>query len=494
MTENLYYNVYVYDRQTGITERVSVDAGGSENNRNAGKLGLEISADGRYVTFQSHATNLTGDTFLDTSADPDVNSNIFVYDRVTQETVCVSKGSDGTPGNGASADPTISADGRYVGFSSWASNLVPGNQAWGVYVYDRWSARMALASVDDGEALPEASTASGHFLSADGRQITFTNQGTGYIRDQRWAVNKDIAYAASAFTISADGRKIAGLIDGALSVVDPRAQQVTTISLAEGQQLDGDIILAADGSHLIYSSLDGPNAEEESFYNVYEHGPLAITPPLIPPLPPYAAGASPGDTVNLATGELEGVSETDLSAYNPVGPGVAFSRTFSSYRAKTGYGSPGLSPGWVHNYDITVQGPIFPTAWGDLTLSFPNGATEALTPAENPTGKTSVRLNPPAGAPYLATGVPGATVGEWQSITLTWGDGSHMQFTPCAEKQASAYMLGVGTLYQLDRVTNTLGQYLTFEWDDQRVLQQVKNQANTILLTMQYGGASGLLS
>ena len=79
-----------------------------------------ISGDGRYVAFESEATNLVPD-------DTNGVSDIFVTDRLTGETRRVSNGMDGQQANGASHRPAISADGKWVAFDSEASNLVPGD-------------------------------------------------------------------------------------------------------------------------------------------------------------------------------------------------------------------------------------------------------------------------------------------------------------------------------------------------------------------------------
>jgi hypothetical protein len=107
--------------------RVSVASDGTQGNDDS--RCPSISADGRYVAFESEASNLVpGDT--------NGRGDIFVHDRVTGQTTRVSVASDGTQGNDDSEFPSISADGRYVAFESEASNLVPGdtNDSWDVFV------------------------------------------------------------------------------------------------------------------------------------------------------------------------------------------------------------------------------------------------------------------------------------------------------------------------------------------------------------------------
>ncbi|HYJ68973.1 MAG TPA: PxKF domain-containing protein [Nocardioidaceae bacterium] len=115
-------DTFVHDTVTGATTRVNVSSGGSQaNNVLSNDDGRpSISADGRYVAFSSTATNLVAG---DTSSVPDV----FVHDRLTHETTRVSVSSTGAQANHYSVEPAISADGSYVAFSSRASNLVAGD-------------------------------------------------------------------------------------------------------------------------------------------------------------------------------------------------------------------------------------------------------------------------------------------------------------------------------------------------------------------------------
>lgn len=133
-------DVFVHDRQSKTTERVSVpSAGGQANGVSAWP---SISADGRFVAFLSSASNLV-------SGDTNGFDDVFVRDRQTGTTGLISKGLGGAAANGSSNSPSISADGRYVAFSSLASNLVSGDTNGGtdVFVYDRQTAAIILASV-----------------------------------------------------------------------------------------------------------------------------------------------------------------------------------------------------------------------------------------------------------------------------------------------------------------------------------------------------------
>jgi hypothetical protein len=111
-------DVFVRDRAAGTTERISVGLGGAQANGNS--LGSSISADGRYVAYESLATNLV-------AGDTNANYDVFVYDRSNGTTTRASVSSAGAQGNAASLYTSLSPDGRYVGFNSIATNLVSGD-------------------------------------------------------------------------------------------------------------------------------------------------------------------------------------------------------------------------------------------------------------------------------------------------------------------------------------------------------------------------------
>jgi Tol biopolymer transport system component len=172
---NSTYDVFVHDQQTGETTRVSVASDGSEGNE--GSIESSISADGRYVAFQSWASNLVG-------GDTNGTHDIFVHDRQTGETACVSVASDGSEGNNASIRPSISTDGRYVAFYSYASNLVSGdtNGYQDVFVHDRQTGQTTRVSVaSDGSEGNEYSRYPS--ISADGRYVAFESRASNLVSD-----------------------------------------------------------------------------------------------------------------------------------------------------------------------------------------------------------------------------------------------------------------------------------------------------------------------
>src|SRR5206468_10258528 len=130
----------------GTTERVSVDSAGNEENGYprpwTTHLDLALSADGRFVAFTSRSTNLVPG---DTNGSPDV----FVHDRRTGTTERLSVDSAGTEANAKSYHPALSTDGRVVAFTPSATNLEPGDtsEAEDVYVRDRQTAVTERVSV-----------------------------------------------------------------------------------------------------------------------------------------------------------------------------------------------------------------------------------------------------------------------------------------------------------------------------------------------------------
>jgi Tol biopolymer transport system component len=125
-------SLWTQDLATGARECVSVNNAGESANGWCGNASL--SADGRFVVFQSEASNLVPGVLG--SGD---NPQVYLRDRRTGKTELINVNLSGKPGNGPSAMPSISADGRFVCFGSLASDLVPGdtNGAFDAFVRDR---------------------------------------------------------------------------------------------------------------------------------------------------------------------------------------------------------------------------------------------------------------------------------------------------------------------------------------------------------------------
>jgi len=170
---NVSSDIFVRDRRTGTTQRVSVSSAGRQANGGSGLLngmgGPSISADGRYVAFDSEATNLV-------KGDTNGNADVFVHDRLTGTTERVSVASSGAQANAGGTEPDISGDGRFVAFESFSDNLVPDTNFTGdAFVHDRQTGVTERIS-----QAPDGTDANGQSLFAprlsnDGRFVYFTS-------------------------------------------------------------------------------------------------------------------------------------------------------------------------------------------------------------------------------------------------------------------------------------------------------------------------------
>ena len=168
-------DIFTHDMQTGQTARVSVSSSGAQGNSSS--FYSSISTDGSFIAFSSGASNLVpGDT--------NSREDIFVRDRQTATTTRVSVTSSGTQGNGFCERSSISTDGRFVAFESFASNLVPGgtNGVKSVFVHDRESAATTRASVDS-FGLEGNGNSSIPSISADGRFVAFVSLASSLVPD-----------------------------------------------------------------------------------------------------------------------------------------------------------------------------------------------------------------------------------------------------------------------------------------------------------------------
>lgn len=156
-------DVFLRDRRTGVTERVSLRNVGGQTN-GASRRGF-VSGDGRYVVFTSEATNVV-------AGDTNGVADVFIRDRVGRTTERLSVNPGGVQGNRASEASGISADGRYVALVSAATNLVTrdANPGADVFVLDRDSGKLELATVstDGVQGRGNATYAS---LSRDGHVV-----------------------------------------------------------------------------------------------------------------------------------------------------------------------------------------------------------------------------------------------------------------------------------------------------------------------------------
>lgn len=215
-------DIFVRDLTLGTTERISISTSGTQSDWYSTEA--VISADGRFVAFQTGATNLFG-------GDNNFRPDILVRDRALGTTTCVSNGIVGGFGSGGGFDPSMSSDGRFVAFHSDGPDLVTGdtNFTADVFVHDRLLGIRERASIGAGGVQADAGSQSG-VISADGRCVAFvsfaSNIGVGdtngsmdvYWRDRVGDATERMSVSTAGVqnfavnqypTISADGRRVA---------------------------------------------------------------------------------------------------------------------------------------------------------------------------------------------------------------------------------------------------------------------------------------------
>ncbi len=167
-------DVFVRDLQSGATERASVSSNEAQGNRRSDEV--VISADGRYVAFASRATNLV-------AHDTNRTGDVFMRDRTTGTTTRVSVRSDEKQSNDGAGDLAISRHGALVAFTSGATNLVPGdtNGSPDVFVRNRVSGLTRRVTISNREA---QSRSGGHVddLSENGRFVVFSSGASNLVR------------------------------------------------------------------------------------------------------------------------------------------------------------------------------------------------------------------------------------------------------------------------------------------------------------------------
>ncbi|MFD2382280.1 fibronectin type III domain-containing protein, partial [Paenibacillus xanthanilyticus] len=259
---------------------------------------VSISADGRYVVFDSYYKSLV-------SGDTNERSDIFLYDTKRESLKRISVSAEGAQGNGDSRFPFISADGRYVAYQSYASNLAPGDTdaQQDVLVYDRLTGLTEVASYGS-DGVKGKLSSNDATISADGRFVAFhtdnafdpadTGVADVYVRDRAlgrtfWASRAASGgsgdqWSVRAF-ISADGRTVAfeshaaNLLDPAdtdgfydiyaAALPDPGTSAPAWSAGAE---------LTASRLGATYIGLSWPAAEGAAHYRIYRNGALeAIT-------------------------------------------------------------------------------------------------------------------------------------------------------------------------------------------------------------------------
>lgn len=280
-------DVFLADRATGAIERISVSSG--EVRGDSYSYAPTLTPGLRYVAFSSLSTNLVPG---DTNGPYPLGHDVFLRDRLAGTTERVSIGSSGQQGNDQSFHPAISADGRFVAFTSFAGNLVAvdANGVSDVFVRDRAGATTELASLASNGAQGDGAMTCAS-ISADGRYVVFWGEASNlvggdtngsadvFVRDrlnaatERVSVDSSGAQANAGSTggmISPDGRFVAfrssatnlvtGDTNGKADIFLRDRQTGSTERLSvdsTGTQADGDSshpALTPDGRYVAFQS------------------------------------------------------------------------------------------------------------------------------------------------------------------------------------------------------------------------------------------------
>jgi Tol biopolymer transport system component len=207
----------------------SVDSFGVEGNGGSGHGGTAISADGRFVAYVSDATNLV-------PGDLNLRRDAFVKDRVTGQTQRVSVTVTGAEADGSTARVSISADGRYVAFSSDATNLVPGdrNGVRDVFVRDRVNGTTVRASTNN-RGIEGDAASDNPAISANGVYVAFASAATNLVPADLNARRDVFVKAVAGAAIEPVSITSAGLVgngESSMPTISGNGKYVAFVSVA----------------------------------------------------------------------------------------------------------------------------------------------------------------------------------------------------------------------------------------------------------------------
>ena len=368
-------DIFVRDRQLGTTERVSVTSAGVQANQ-ADSLGdtfdCAISRDGRFVAFHTTATNLV-------AGDTNASVDVFVRDRQAGTTERVSVSTAGAQGNSGSLAPGISADGRFVIFSSTSSNLAPGdtNVEEDVFVHDRQTGQTRRVSLDsaDGQANRRSFNAA---ISDNGRFVAFASGATNLTPGDTGGFDDTFVRDRDS-----DGN---GVFDEPGQVSTEKVS-VNTAGIGGDNNSNpfGRPSIHADGSSIAFSSFarnlvtGDTNNQADVFVVAYAPG-SGNRPP--------TANAGPDQVLEcrgaLTVATLDGSGSTDPD-------GGALSFTWREGATILGTGSPltvGLPVG-VHTLTLTVTDPGGLTATDTVAVTIRDTTPPVVTCPANLTVDTA---------------------------------------------------------------------------------------------------------
>ena len=463
-------DVFVHDRQSGRTERVSVKSGGAQANN--ASFGPAISADGRFVAFISRATNLV-------AGDTNGMDDVFVHDRVSGSTERMSLGVGGAQADGSSARPAISADGRFVAFKSDATNLVAGdtNGATDLFVRDRMTGTTERDSVTSGGVQTDGilwirDASDRAVISADGRFVSFVSGSANlpsggialevYVHDRltgrtmlgsTGAAGTAIDSYSSGGSLSADGRflgfdssssnLVKGDRNGTVDVFVRDRQASSTLVASTNEvtsRAAGSVDSDCDGN----AAIGGPSISGDGRYVVFP----STAPDLVPGQIPFQLHAFIRDRQTGKTKLLVPDQSAESVAISADGSTVAG----FGWCASTGFivdqqsGTTELLPSAVNTIGLSQTGRYvtFDSSESNLVAGDSNATSDIFV-------RDRTRTN------YERESV---SSGGLQANSDSWapsisGDGRYVAFTSSASNLVSGDTNGAWDTFVHDRRTGT---------------------------------------
>jgi dipeptidyl aminopeptidase/acylaminoacyl peptidase len=271
-----YSQMYLKNMKKGRVILISKNRTGEKANNHAELPGKQaISDSGRYAVFQSEASNLV-------KSDTNKKCDIFLYDRNTDHLKRISVGSKGRQANGHSCAPAISGNGRYIYYTSFASNLVRGGKenSPGFYRYDIRKGKTTHLPIDKSYML-EGPLSTGYIyrvgklgrdvngiedVSRDGRYITFSQRVETLREDDGITLDGGITlyeyeayrYDVVSGTLLRCSNPISG---GTLDTVDYELADYALI--CNGTSISGDgrfVVFVSTATNLVDNSVRGGSA------------------------------------------------------------------------------------------------------------------------------------------------------------------------------------------------------------------------------------------
>jgi len=374
---NGYADVFLRHRGDGVTRLIS---GGFDGGPANGQPGVpQISADGRFVVYESQASNLVPD-------DANGSSDVFLYDAEEATTTLVSAGRSGGSAHGWSSAPSISADGRYVAFQSDAWDLAAMN-TFGVqvFVYDRVEATTSVVSVDEwgqpgsyGASFDASISAGGNVVAFSSSSSTlvhgdFNDRADVFVHDRTTGATHRVSLPRGAALSGAegDGRSDQPQISGDGSIVAFRSDATNLVPGDDNEASDAFAVTVSNGAITRLSS-----APDGTVGNGWTQAPLLSA--------DGSVAIFPSSATNLAGDDQPGAFV--LSPLSFGSPPTIQMPSGLAIEATSGYGTP-LA------YDVTAtdpeDGPVTPSCTPGQGGEYPLGDVTVTCTATDSDGLTA---------------------------------------------------------------------------------------------------------